>query len=58
MLVVLVEGDSVLQADYPDFHMPPGVISLICCLPIYLFSSRRLSIIRAMDWHMLLILGD
>lgn len=54
MLVVLVVGDSVLQADFPEFDLPLGVISLICCLPVYLFSSRRFSIIREVDWQTLL----
>lgn len=54
MLVVLVVGDSVLQSDYPQFDLPLGVVSLVSCLPVYLFSSRRISIIREVDWHTLL----
>ena len=54
LLIVLVVGDSILQSDFPEYDLPLGVVSLICCLPVYLFSHRRISILREVDWHTLI----
>ncbi|MEM9105318.1 MAG: SLC13 family permease [Pseudomonadota bacterium] len=54
LLTILVVGDSILQTDYPQLNVPLGYLSLISCLPIFLFSKRRLSILKEVDWSTLI----
>lgn len=50
LLVALVIADSLLRAVSIDLVIPYGVASLVACAPIYLFGSRRLVVLRAVDW--------
>ena len=53
LLAVLVTGDSLLAESHPQFDLPLGAVSLVACLPVYLFSPHRLSLFREVDWHTL-----
>lgn len=54
LLCVLVIADSLAagSAWLPD--IPLGAISLIAAVPLFVFSSRRLRLIREVDWHTLI----
>ncbi|WP_419912040.1 SLC13 family permease [Hoeflea sp.] len=54
LLTVLVIGDSLLQERFPVLDIPLGVLSLIACLPVYIFSPHRISLLRAVDWPTLI----
>ncbi len=54
LLVALVVGDSFLVGSYPQIDLPLGAISVVACLPVYLFSPHRISLFRQVDWHTLL----
>ncbi len=54
LLVALVVGDSLLAGSYPQIDLPLGAISVIACLPVYLFSPHRISLFRQVDWHTLI----
>ncbi|MCR9135978.1 MAG: SLC13 family permease [Alphaproteobacteria bacterium] len=49
LLIFLVTMDSL----FPIVSLPLGLVSLIACAPLYLFSPHRLSLFRAVDWHTL-----
>lgn len=53
LLVALVVGDSLLAGSYPQIDLPLGAISIVACLPVYLFSPHRISLFRQVDWHTL-----
>ena len=54
LLTVLVIADSAWQSRLPEIDVPLGLISAVASLPIYLFSRRRLAILREVDWHTLM----
>ena len=54
LLVILVVGDSLLQESHPQFSLPLGLVSIIACLPVYLFSPHRIDLLREVDWHTLI----
>lgn len=54
LLIALVLTDSILQSRFPEIDVPLGLISVAASLPIYLFSRRRLAILKEVDWHTLL----
>ncbi|MDA4847425.1 SLC13 family permease [Hoeflea poritis] len=54
LLAVLVIGDSLLQGRIPALDIPLGYLSLIACLPVYMFSPHRISLLRALDWPTLI----
>jgi Na+/H+ antiporter NhaD/arsenite permease-like protein len=54
LLIVLVIADSVMQSRIPEIDVPLGLISVFASLPIYLFSSRRLAVLKEVDWHTLM----
>ncbi|MTH98858.1 SLC13 family permease [Roseibium sp. RKSG952] len=54
ILVVLVLTKSLFQEQIPALGVSLGIISLISCLPVYLFSRERLTILRQVDWHTLI----
>ncbi|WP_136660156.1 SLC13 family permease [Nitratireductor sp. XY-223] len=54
LLAVLVVGDSLLQERFPALDVPLGYLSLVACLPVFVFSPHRISLFRAVDWHTLI----
>ncbi|MET1413258.1 SLC13 family permease [Roseibium sp. HPY-6] len=54
LLCVLVITDSVAhESDWlPD--LPLGALSLIAAVPLFLFSSNRLQLVKEVDWHTLI----
>lgn len=54
LLAVLVIGDSLLQDSFPNLDVPLGWLSLIACLPVYLFSPQRITVAREVDWATLI----
>ncbi|MTI44305.1 YbiR family transporter [Roseibium hamelinense] len=54
VLSVLVIADSVLAGYFPRFDIPLGAISVLSCLPVYIFSRERITIFKQVDWHTLI----
>lgn len=54
LLCVLVLTDSIAhESDWlPD--LPLGALSLIAAIPLFLFSSHRLQLVKEVDWHTLI----
>lgn len=53
LLAVLVLADSLAHETgwVPD--LPLGVLSLIAAVPLFLFSSHRIQLVKNVDWHTL-----
>lgn len=50
LLAVLIAGDSLLQSSMPALDVPLGLVSLIACAPVFLFSKQRFVLLREVDW--------
>jgi Na+/H+ antiporter NhaD/arsenite permease-like protein len=50
LLVTLIAGDAVLHRIDASLTVPLGIASLVGCAPVFVFSSRRVQILREIDW--------
>lgn len=50
LLIVFIVGDGLLQQQSATYNMPLGLIGLAACAPVYLFNSRRIHLVKEVDW--------